>query len=74
MHANPFDSVNIFKDTKCKQAMGIHVGHFLILSSPFGNYLSLSCETCKPSHESMYSLDHSITQILVLRNADSEIC
>ena len=40
MHANPFDSVNIFKDTKCKQAMGIHVGHFLILSSPFGNYFS----------------------------------
>ena len=28
MHANPFDSVNIFKDTKCKQAMGIHVGTF----------------------------------------------
>ena len=26
MHANPFDSVNIFKDTKCSRAMGIHWG------------------------------------------------
>ncbi|PMB72038.1 N-acyl-phosphatidylethanolamine-hydrolyzing phospholipase D [Beauveria bassiana] len=26
MHANPFDSVEIFKDTRCKQAMGIHWG------------------------------------------------
>lgn len=26
MHANPFDSVNIFLDTKCKRAMGIHWG------------------------------------------------
>lgn len=26
MHANPFDSVNIFLDTKCKKAMGIHWG------------------------------------------------
>jgi N-acyl-phosphatidylethanolamine-hydrolysing phospholipase D len=26
MHANPFDSVEIFKDTKCKRAMGIHWG------------------------------------------------
>lgn len=26
MHANPFDSVEIFTDTKCKQAMGIHWG------------------------------------------------
>ena len=24
MHANPYDSVNIFKDVKCKRAMGIH--------------------------------------------------
>lgn len=24
MHANPFDSVNIFKDTGCRRAMGIH--------------------------------------------------
>lgn len=24
MHANPFDSVNIFKDTRCQRAMGIH--------------------------------------------------
>lgn len=26
MHANPYDSVEIFTDTKCKQAMGIHWG------------------------------------------------
>jgi N-acyl-phosphatidylethanolamine-hydrolysing phospholipase D len=26
VHANPYDSVEIFKDTKCKKAMGIHWG------------------------------------------------
>lgn len=26
MHANPFDAVEIFKDTQCRQAMGIHWG------------------------------------------------
>jgi N-acyl-phosphatidylethanolamine-hydrolysing phospholipase D len=26
MHANPFDSVEIFVDTKCARAMGIHWG------------------------------------------------
>ncbi|KAH6608813.1 nape-hydrolyzing phospholipase d [Trichoderma cornu-damae] len=26
MHANPFDSVEIFQDTKCRRAMGIHWG------------------------------------------------
>ncbi|KAI8635667.1 Metallo-hydrolase/oxidoreductase [Xylariaceae sp. FL1651] len=26
MHANPFDSVEIFRDTNCKRAMGIHWG------------------------------------------------
>ncbi|KAL2044022.1 hypothetical protein N7G274_003543 [Stereocaulon virgatum] len=30
MHANPFDSVNIFKDTKCRQAMGIHWGTWVL--------------------------------------------
>lgn len=30
MHANPFDSVNIFKDTKCKRAMGIHYGTWVL--------------------------------------------
>ncbi|KAL8694708.1 MAG: hypothetical protein Q9218_000719 [Villophora microphyllina] len=30
MHANPFDSVNIFKDTKCKRAMGIHWGTWVL--------------------------------------------
>ena len=26
MHANPFDSVNIFLDTKCRRALGMHWG------------------------------------------------
>jgi L-ascorbate metabolism protein UlaG (beta-lactamase superfamily) len=26
MHANPYDSVEIFQDTKCHRAMGIHWG------------------------------------------------
>jgi N-acyl-phosphatidylethanolamine-hydrolysing phospholipase D len=30
MHANPYDSVHIFKDTKCKRAMGIHWGTWVL--------------------------------------------
>jgi len=30
MHANPFDSVNIFVDTQCKKAMGIHWGTWVL--------------------------------------------
>ncbi|KAL9075170.1 MAG: hypothetical protein Q9161_001856 [Pseudevernia consocians] len=30
MHANPFDSVNIFTDTKCRQALGIHWGTWVL--------------------------------------------
>ena len=30
MHANPFDSVEIFKDTKCQRAMGIHWGTWVL--------------------------------------------
>lgn len=30
MHANPFDSVEIFADTKCKKAMGIHWGTWVL--------------------------------------------
>ncbi|KAF7860833.1 hypothetical protein EAF04_008351 [Stromatinia cepivora] len=30
MHANPFDSVNIFLDTKCRRAMGIHWGTWVL--------------------------------------------
>lgn len=30
MHADPFDSVNIFVDTKCKRAMGIHWGTWVL--------------------------------------------
>jgi len=26
MHANPVDSVNIFTDTKCRRALGMHWG------------------------------------------------
>lgn len=32
MHANPYDSVNIFVDTKCKRAMGIHWGTWVLTS------------------------------------------
>ncbi|KAF7547900.1 hypothetical protein G7Z17_g7405 [Cylindrodendrum hubeiense] len=32
MHANPFDSVEIFKDTQCKRAMGIHWGTWALTS------------------------------------------
>ncbi|KAF2208097.1 hypothetical protein CERZMDRAFT_114819 [Cercospora zeae-maydis SCOH1-5] len=30
VHANPYDAVNIFVDTKCKQAMGIHWGTWVL--------------------------------------------
>ena len=30
MHANPFDSVKIFQDTKCARAMGIHWGTWVL--------------------------------------------
>jgi N-acyl-phosphatidylethanolamine-hydrolysing phospholipase D len=30
MHANPYDSVHIFSDTKCKRAMGIHWGTWVL--------------------------------------------
>lgn len=30
MHANPFDSVNIFKDTKCQKALGMHWGTWVL--------------------------------------------
>lgn len=32
MHANPYDSVNIFVDTKCEKAMGIHWGTWVLTS------------------------------------------
>lgn len=32
MHANPYDSVNIFLDTKCKRALGIHWGTWVLTS------------------------------------------
>lgn len=30
MHVNPFDSVNVFLDTKCQRAMGIHWGTWVL--------------------------------------------
>jgi len=30
MHANPYDSVNIFSDTKCRRALGIHWGTWVL--------------------------------------------
>jgi N-acyl-phosphatidylethanolamine-hydrolysing phospholipase D len=30
MHANPFDSVNIFIDSKCKKALGMHWGTWVL--------------------------------------------
>lgn len=30
MHSNPFDSVNIFRDTRCKRALGIHWGTWVL--------------------------------------------
>lgn len=30
MHANPFDAVNIFLDTRCRRAMGIHWGTWVL--------------------------------------------
>lgn len=30
MHANPRDSVEIFRDTKCKRALGMHWGTWVL--------------------------------------------
>jgi L-ascorbate metabolism protein UlaG (beta-lactamase superfamily) len=30
IHSNPYDSVEIFKDTKCKKAIGIHWGTWAV--------------------------------------------
>lgn len=32
VHANPYDAVEIFKDTRCKRAMGIHWGTWVLTS------------------------------------------
>ena len=32
MHANPYDAVEIFKDTRCRRAMGIHWGTWVLTS------------------------------------------
>ena len=30
MHANPYDSVNIFRDVGCKRALGMHWGTWVL--------------------------------------------
>ena len=34
LHANPFDSVNMFKDTQCKRALAIHWGTWYLTEEP----------------------------------------
>ncbi|KAJ4393311.1 hypothetical protein N0V93_002519 [Gnomoniopsis smithogilvyi] len=34
MHADPFDAVEIFRETKCKKALGIHWGTWALTSEP----------------------------------------
>lgn len=34
MHADPFDAVDIFRDTRCKKALGIHWGTWALTSEP----------------------------------------
>ncbi|KAF3909801.1 hypothetical protein ABW21_db0201437 [Orbilia brochopaga] len=34
MHANPYDSVNIFLDTRCKKAIGMHWGTWVLTAEP----------------------------------------
>lgn len=34
MHSDPFDAVEIFRDTKCKKAVGIHWGTWALTSEP----------------------------------------
>lgn len=34
VHASPYDAVEIFQDTKCKRAMGMHWGAFVLTSEP----------------------------------------
>jgi len=34
MHANPYDAVRIFVDTKCNKALGIHWGTFVLTDEP----------------------------------------
>lgn len=34
VHSNPFDAVEIFKDTRCTRAMGVHWGTWVLTSEP----------------------------------------
>lgn len=56
MHANPFDSVNIFKDTRCKRALGMHWGRSLdLFKGSFTNinarYLGFDGRRCPGTSE-----------------------
>ena len=81
MHANPFDSVNIFKDTKCERAMGIHWGTVRHNSERlFPNWISfLSCKTCLkcktffPASAYSQNMFHDSILCFYQRITDSEI-
>jgi N-acyl-phosphatidylethanolamine-hydrolysing phospholipase D len=34
LHSNPYDSVNLFKDVRCKRAIGIHWGTWYLTEEP----------------------------------------
>jgi L-ascorbate metabolism protein UlaG (beta-lactamase superfamily) len=34
MHADPHDAVNIFKDTSCRRALGMHWGTWVLTEEP----------------------------------------
>jgi L-ascorbate metabolism protein UlaG (beta-lactamase superfamily) len=34
MHADPHDAVNIFKDTNCRRALGMHWGTWVLTEEP----------------------------------------
>ncbi len=49
VHANPFDAVEIFKDTKCKRAMGIHWGTWVLTSEAIDEPPKILKEALKAS-------------------------
>ncbi|KAK4236535.1 beta-lactamase superfamily domain-containing protein [Achaetomium macrosporum] len=49
MHANPYDAVEIFKETRCKRAMGIHWGTWALTSEDVEEPPKLLKEALKTS-------------------------
>ncbi|KAK0643420.1 beta-lactamase superfamily domain-containing protein [Cercophora newfieldiana] len=49
VHANPYDAVEIFKDTQCKRAMGIHWGTWVLTTEPVEEPPRLLKEALKKS-------------------------